>query len=452
MSLTKASYSMVTGAPVNVMDFGAIGNGVTDDTNAINAAIASVSVIGGANGAYGGEIYFPHGVYLISSTIVLPAYRALKLFGAGNGSENNGYSATKINKSASLNGEVFQLTTDASSVENMTIQGLAGNGGDGILIKASRCSLYNVSVFSMGRDGIRIGTDAGGENCNLWYLENVKAKSNTRDGIRISEGAGALADANAGTLVNPDLSNNGASGLYLGGTQLNTFVGGAYQANGYAGIHFSPYAQYNCVFGGDMEANVDSQIRIDTGAQYNSITCLTLLISGFSIGATTEHNSIQCIDFNGLICGITFPIIQVPSANVNTLDDYAEVAFTPTIIGTSTAGVGTYTSQVGVYTKIGRVVTFNINITWTAHTGTGNTQITGLPSSANTADTYTVVQISQSGGPVPGAGQQRIALIQPGTTVIQLRELNPATNVVSNSNAITATGTVYISGSYITAT
>ena len=39
MSLTKASYSMITGAPANVLDFGAVGDGTTNDSAAIQAAI-----------------------------------------------------------------------------------------------------------------------------------------------------------------------------------------------------------------------------------------------------------------------------------------------------------------------------------------------------------------------------------------------------------------------------
>lgn len=39
MSLTKVSYSMINGAPVNVVDFGAVCDGVTDDTVAVQAAV-----------------------------------------------------------------------------------------------------------------------------------------------------------------------------------------------------------------------------------------------------------------------------------------------------------------------------------------------------------------------------------------------------------------------------
>lgn len=77
MSLTKVSNSMITGAFANVMDFGAVGNGTTDDTTAINLAIASINT--GTNG--GGTVFVPRGNYLTTSTIYLP--QSIILLGTG---------------------------------------------------------------------------------------------------------------------------------------------------------------------------------------------------------------------------------------------------------------------------------------------------------------------------------------------------------------------------------
>lgn len=62
MSLTKASYSMITGAPVNVLDYGADPTGVSDSSTAIQTAITASS---------GKKVVFPSGTYLISNTINL---------------------------------------------------------------------------------------------------------------------------------------------------------------------------------------------------------------------------------------------------------------------------------------------------------------------------------------------------------------------------------------------
>ena len=67
MALTKATYSMILGAPINVLDYGAKGDGTTNDTAAIVAAIAACQA------ASQSSLYFPTGIYRIESTIVLGA-------------------------------------------------------------------------------------------------------------------------------------------------------------------------------------------------------------------------------------------------------------------------------------------------------------------------------------------------------------------------------------------
>ena len=66
-------------------------------------------------------------------------------------------------------------------------------------------------------------------------------------------------------------------------------------------------------------------------------------------------------------------------------DSTFEGTFTPIIAGTTVTGLGTYTAQNGRYTKINRLVYVEIDITITAHTGTGNLLIGILPFGSNAA-------------------------------------------------------------------
>ena len=93
--------------------------------------------------------------------------------------------------------------------------------------------------------------------------------------------------------------------------------------------------------------------------------------------------------------GIDFSITSSGSGTMTSelLNDYEEGTFTPTVRGTSTAGTASYTSPTGRYTKVGRQVFFELYLSWSSGTGTGNLEIAGLPFTSGSTGTYPGVTI-----------------------------------------------------------
>ena len=145
---------------------------------------------------------------------------------------------------------------------------------------------------------------------------------------------------------------------------------------------------------------------------------------------------------------LKFPATQLPSADVNTLDDYEEGTFVPVLSGTTTAGIGTYSNQTGTYTKIGNRVMFDLILTWSAHTGTGLFTITGLPFSS-AATSFSTPNIYNNGLALT-AGNVLQAWITQSSSVINLTQYTPLTGVVASVPVDTA-GQLIISGQYRTA-
>ena len=100
---------------VNVKDFGAVGDGVTDDTAAIDSALAA------ATAAFA-PLYFPHGTYVRNSTLVLPSGAII----LGDGSPKLGITLTdekdklRVGQKGTINGSSI-LFKDTGTINNYTL-------------------------------------------------------------------------------------------------------------------------------------------------------------------------------------------------------------------------------------------------------------------------------------------------------------------------------------------
>jgi hypothetical protein len=265
MSLTKVSYSMIAGAPVNIVDFGAVsgGNAATNAT-AINAAIQSLA-------ATGGVIEIPPGTYEFSAKILINR-TGVVLRGQGNESPSTGTTgAVVLKRSDSLTGDAISIEAGSCGIEGITLDKTSTVGaGNGIKILSFGACLRNVCVRNMGTDGINIGDQtAGGDNANSWTMYNCVTTGNAGYGLYISS---TTRDANAGTAVNFRSYTNGADGIRLEKCSHNTFIGTLCEQNVGYGIRFTLGAQNNYFFGGDVdEANGAFNLGFDNGATDNMV-------------------------------------------------------------------------------------------------------------------------------------------------------------------------------------
>jgi hypothetical protein len=129
MSLTKVTYSMISGAPVNVQDYGAVGNGSTDDSAAIQAALNSGASV----------VVFPTGTYLINTTLTLST-NGQRLVGQG-GSLVKGTGAIEL-LYAITGVDIFDLV-----FENMEFSVKAGttHAPQGGFVALTRCDYAQVT-------------------------------------------------------------------------------------------------------------------------------------------------------------------------------------------------------------------------------------------------------------------------------------------------------------------
>lgn len=368
----------------------------TDSTTAILSSVASHSVIN-----------ISVGTLISSSTITLGSYQTLK---------GEGQYLSCIKKAASLNGTLISMNGSAILVADMQVDGVAGNGGDGIALQGNTNTLRNVSANNQGGNGIRIGKDSGTVNCNFWTLDSCSAGANTGHGLYIDDpSAVGGPNVNAGTAIRFQASNNGGDGVRAYRGYFNTFIGYLGEGNTGYGIN-STAAMYNVWRGGDVESNTAGPINIESASSYNDI----------------------------YLGNITGTVTDAGTGNVVTTALYSDATYTPVIIGLSTSGTGTYTTQTGTYSKRGKTVDFLASITWTDHNGTGQMALT-LPFNADGTFDYIPVIVSSQTLTTP-AGSQLIGLVY-GASANRVQFYTSYGGVLSSYDVPNA-GTVWVSGRY----
>lgn len=162
----------------NVRTYGAVGNGVTNDAPAINAAIAAASVAGG-------EIFFPTGTYLITTSI-------------------------NVNRaSLHLKGEGYDNTT--------IVVNMANNTTDGIVFQHPTTEINSCSISGMFIDVKRCRSAISVRNSYSFRAHNLKAwytgaNNKVSNFIELWRGTVAYNTALSDIMI----GNNFANGVLIG--------------------------------------------------------------------------------------------------------------------------------------------------------------------------------------------------------------------------------------------
>jgi hypothetical protein len=302
----------------------------------------------------------------------------------------NGQTATTV-RIPFAQGINSSLATDTTSGSTGSIYTAGGVGITKGLFVGGTATFSATPIFSALTASSAVATDAS---------KNLISVTNT--------GTGSNVLATSPTLVTPALGTPSA----LVGTNI-TGTATSFNINGTVG------------------ATTPS-----TGA-FTSITASTTGKVGTTLGVGNATPS-------GSGSGITFPATQSASTDANTLDDYEEGTWTPSLGGDTT-----YTFQTAKYTKIGRMVTVSMYLT-TSNIGTGSTTtVSGLPFTCSTfGGDFAGVQ---EWGNLANSFTCLSGEIMQSTTTIRFIGLIGGTANITNQSGVTvfqSNSTVVLTGTY----
>lgn len=290
------------GREVNVRDFGAVGDGVTDDRPAFLAAIASVhenawSINGRPAYAGGPRIRVPAGSYYLSDSIDLK--RTVILEGDSGGMA--GGQATSMIFPPNRHGIIIDRWNtiggtrtearptggaDGTIIQNLAIVSKGGNQGHGILAKA-RFTARELLITGFAGNGYHVAatSGAGGAaegNANSFQILGGRVEKCGGNGVHV-----VGADANAGLIQAVDSSHNAGWGFHDKSFLGNTYVA-CHAADNGAGAYFSGDPNARNVYvgcyseSGQPPSQINSPAFVISGLHGAGIAGSATVISGVS--------------------------------------------------------------------------------------------------------------------------------------------------------------------------
>ena len=166
------------------------------------------------------------------------------------------------------------------------------------------------------------------------------------------------------------------------------------------------------------------------------------------IGTTASNANGGILQLSG---GITFPATAVAASDPNTLDDYEEGTWTPTVRGSATAGTYQLASHLSHYTKIGRTVQLTSRITLAASItggGVGDLWITGVPF-AKQANEFSVGSVLLNNVDYGGVSQNVLWQSEAANSVLNIAGSNDnAAYSITGISGIAANDIIILSITY----
>ena len=135
--------------------YGAVGNGVADDTAALQAAVNAAA-------AAQKTLYIPAGTYLVSTPISIPAGQGMAIVGSGWGTSIKLKNASNCFIFAMTGGDTRVTMRNMTLDGNCTGQGTTGTSGGIDGSGAVACSFENIHFIACRDDGLYLGPQTGG--------------------------------------------------------------------------------------------------------------------------------------------------------------------------------------------------------------------------------------------------------------------------------------------------